>query len=645
MLFVAGELSVSISTTRRQALRAGATVALTGAALEFPLWLSSRGANAAQLDATAIPQFVTQLYILPAMPASSVSSVLDSYALAARPFNQQILPKGFPATPVFGFGAANTPSSFHAPAHTIEATANRQTRVTWANQLVSSSGNYVPHVLPVDPTLHWANPAGGSAHRDSVPTFTSTPGLYIGPVPMVVHMHGAHVYEDSDGYPEAWYLPNARNTPRGYATSGSKYAAYAKEARSRFGGTWSAGTAQYEYTNDQRATALWFHDHTLGMTRLNVRAGLAGMYILRGGGSDTKEGVLPGPAPKRGDKGATRYYEIPLIIADPSFNADGTQYMPSSNTFDSGPYIPQTDIPPIWNDIYYGNTITVNGNTWPNLNVEPRRYRFRVLNACAVRPLTLKVVSSLTAATPASSALPIWVIGSDGGFLPHPVELSGKTGLPVLPSERYDIIVDFTGVKAGTKLYLTNEGSAATVGTTGTVMRFTVVPLQGDDTSTPPQHLPLPAYTAPGGTSTTRRVSFAELASTFESGATSQYVCGTVDAHGNNTVRLWSDAVTEKPASGSTETWEVWNFAGTAGISHVFHMHLVQFQVVNRQTIGSSTVQKPYAYETGPKDSCDAPSGVITRVRAHFDRKGSYVWHCHFLDHEDNSMMRPMQVL
>jgi spore coat protein A len=637
---------MKLNMTRRQALRAGATVAVAGAAIELPLWLSGRGAQAAQLDATTIPQFATQLYILPAMPANSVTASQDGYVVAARPFKQQILPKGLPATPVFGFGAVNSPSSFHAPAHTIEATVGKQTRVIWANQLVNSAGNYVSHVLPVDPTLHWANPAGGTAHRDSAPTFTATPGPYKGPIPTVVHMHGAHVYEDSDGFPEAWYLPAAKNIPKGYATSGTRYATFAKEAKSRFGVTWSAGMSQYEYTNDQRATALWFHDHTIGMTRLNVRAGLAGMYILRGGSSDLKAGVLPGPAPKRGDQAGTRYYEMPLVIQDPSFNTDGTQYLPSANTFASGPYIPQTDIPPIWNDIYYGDTITVNGNTWPNLNVEPRRYRFRVLNACAVRPLTLKVVSSLTAAAPASAAVPMWVIGSDGGFMPHPVELSGKTGLPVLPAERYDVIVDFTGVKPGTKLYLTNEGAAATVGTTGTVMRFTVVPLAGKDTSTPPAHLKLPAYTAPGAAKVTRRVSFSEQASTFSSGATAQYVCGTVDANGNNTVRDWGDAVTEKPAYGSTEMWEIWNFSSAAsGISHVFHMHLVQFQVINRQPIGGGANAKPYAWETGPKDSCDAPTATITRVRAHFDRKGTYVWHCHFLDHEDNAMMRPMQVV
>ena len=225
---------MNINVTRRQALRAGVTVTAAGAALELPLWLAGRGASAAQLDATTLPQFATQLYILPAMPASSTGASADGYVVAARPFKQQILPKGFPSTPVFGFGAAGSSASFHAPAHTIEARVNRPARVTWANQLVNASGGYVPHVLPVDPTLHWANPGGGTAHRDSVPTFSSTPGPYTGPVPLVVHMHGAHVYEDSDGFPEAWFLPAAKNIPKGYATSGTRYAAFAKEAKNSY---------------------------------------------------------------------------------------------------------------------------------------------------------------------------------------------------------------------------------------------------------------------------------------------------------------------------------------------------------------------------------------------------------------------------
>ena len=87
----------------------------------------------------------------------------------------------------------------------------------WINQLVTSGGNFRPHLLPVDPTLHWANPPGGNSGRDMRPEFKTTPGPYRGPVPLVTHLHGAHVEEQYDGYPEAWYLPVARNIPRGFA--------------------------------------------------------------------------------------------------------------------------------------------------------------------------------------------------------------------------------------------------------------------------------------------------------------------------------------------------------------------------------------------------------------------------------------------
>ena len=632
--------------TRREALIAAAVTG-AGAAIAGPRIIAASGASAGQLDPNAIPQFGTQLFILPAMPAAASTRTYDRFSLAARPFRQQVLPRGFPSTPVFGFGSTTDPRTFHAPGYTIEATVNRHTRLTWANQLVNSSGNYVPHLLPVDPTIHWANPPGGIANRDKPPRFTSTPGPYTGPVPLVVHLHGAHAYEDSDGYPEAWYLPLARNIPKGYATVGSKYYQFKAEALSRAGVRWASGMAQFEFANDQRATSLWYHDHSLGMTRLNVRAGLLGLYNLRGGGSDLPAGHLPGPAPRRGDRAGTRYYEIPLVIQDPSFSTDGTQYLPAKNLSWNGPYIPTTDIPPIWNGLYYGSAITVNGNTWPNLNVEPRRYRFRVLNGCAVRELALKVASGAHPATPAKAALPIWVIGSDGGFLPRPVELSGTTPLPVLPSERYDIIIDFTGRKPGTHLYLTNEGTAATTGTTGTVMRFTVVPLTSRDTSIAPGHLTLPKPPALSRTTRTRQVSLSEVGSSFQVNVISSYLCGTMTADGLPNALGWNDAITEEPGYGTTELWEIFNFSpeGDTQISHVFHMHLVQFELVNREPIYGGTVQGPRPWELGRKDSCGSPTGYITRVKAHFDHKGRFVWHCHLLDHEDNSMMRPFQVL
>jgi spore coat protein A len=631
--------------TRREALIGGAVLG-AGAAIAGPRLLAASGATVAQLDPLAIPKYVTQLFIPPAMPAQAVTRQFDRYTLAARSFRQQILPAGYPSTPVFGFGSTTNPWTFHAPAWTVEATVDRETRLIWANQLVSPAGDYLPHFLPVDPTLHWANPPGGAGGRDRPPKFAKTPGAYTGPVPLVVHLHGAHAYEDSDGYPEAWYLPRARNIPRGYAAVGSKYDQYKQEAHARAGVDWSAGMAQFAFNNDQRATSLWYHDHTLGMARLNVRAGLLGMYNLRGGPGDLPAGHLPGPAPRRGDRPGTRYYEIPLIIADPSFNADGSQYLPAGNLSWPGPYIPTTDIPPIWNGLYYGSTITVNGNTWPNLNVEPRRYRFRILNGSAVRQLSLKVVSSPHAAASAPVALPLWVIGSDGGFLPRPVELSGKTGLPVLPSERYDVIIDFTGHKPGTEFYLGNTGAAATAGTTASVMRFTVVPLKGRDTSIPPAHLSLPAPVTVKAQHRTRKVSLSETGSSFQVNVISQYACGTVDSSGLPTPLSWDDPLTERPQDGTAEVWEVWNFSpeGSGAISHVFHLHLVQFEVVNREPIAGGAVTGPHPWELGRKDSCSSPTGYITRVRASFDHKGVFVWHCHLFDHEDNSMMRPYQV-
>src|SRR5262249_48719231 len=151
------------------------------------------------------------------------------------------------------------------------------------------------------------------------------------------------------------------------------------------------------YRNDQRATALWFHSHELGMTRVNVYAGLSGMYLLRGGSSDLPAGVLPGPAPRVGDPAGTRYREIPLIIQDRSFNTDGSLFLPNSRAFfgdvpAGGPSLPQTDVPPMWNPEFFGNTMVVNGRTWPVLAVEPRRYRFRILNACNTRVVLLKIV-------------------------------------------------------------------------------------------------------------------------------------------------------------------------------------------------------------------------------------------------------------
>jgi len=648
--------------TRRQVLGAGA--AAGAAALLIPAALRTSTAGAAvvpggTLDPTTIPKYRTPLFVLPAMPmGSSPSSGVDGYSIAARQITQQILPAGCPATSVFAYGAASSSSTFHYPGYTIEARTNRPVRVTWANQLVDSNNRFLPHLLAVDPTLHWANPPGGTAGRDSKPTFSSTPAAYRGPVPFVTHLHGAHTFEESDGYPEAWYLPNASNIPSSFARVGTFYNQFRAEAQGRFGSIWAPGTATFQYNNDQRATSLWYHSHELGMTRLNVYAGLAGMFLLRGGSSDLAPGVLPGPAPRVGDPAGTRYYEIPMVIQDRSFNSDGSLFFPTSRDFfgdatPGGPFIPNTDLPPIWNPEFFGNTMVTNGRTWPTMTVEPRRYRFRLLNACNTRFLLLKVASNPLAARPAPAAKPIWIIGTDGGFLPHPVQTDTVT---IAPSERYDVIIDFTGLAAGTQLYLINEGPDEPFGggspgtdfepadpaTTGQVLRFVVGSLNSPDRSVPPNLLQLPSATGVGTPTRTRQLSLNEMTSSTFADAPIMGMLGTLSSTGVPQPKTWGDAITEQVGLNSTETWELFNFTEDG---HPIHVHQVQFQVVNRQPmVGGGPSRPPERWETGFKDTVIALPGEVTRLKARFDLPGRFVWHCHIIDHEDNEMMRPYTV-
>jgi spore coat protein A, manganese oxidase len=653
--------------TRRQLVAAGT---FAGAAVIAPGAIRMALAHAdplpgGTLDPTTVPKYVTPLFVLPAMPratTTSTGSSPDTYDIGIRQISQQILPSGMPSSRVFAYGATSNSSTFHFPSYTIEARVDRPVRVTWRNQLVDSQGNFRPHLFAIDQTLHWANPPGGTDGRDSRPEFRSTPGPYRGPIPQVVHLHGAHSFEENDGYPEAWYLPVARNIPSGFARVGSFYNRFRDEARARNGVVWDPGSATFTYRNDQRATQLWYHSHTLGMTRTNIYAGEAGNYILRGGTSDLPAGVLPGPAPRLGDAAGTRYYELPLVIQDRSFNRDGSLFFPNSRDFfgdipAGGPFIPTSDVPPIWNPEFFGNTMVVNGRTWPQLRVEPRRYRFRLLNACNTRVVMLRVVTDPLASRPATSALPIWVIGADGGFLPAPARVDRLT---LAVAERGDVIIDFTGVPVGTKLYLINEGpdepfgggepgtdfAPADPGTTGQVMQFVVGPLQGTDTSVRPSQLSLPAATRLGSASGVRRLSLNEMASTFVPPGGEPFdgpVMGMLGTFSNTTGATalhWSDPITETPALNATEIWELHN---TTEDAHPIHIHLVQFEVLSRQAEGAAP-RGPLPWETGTKDTVVALPAEITRVKARFDQAGLFVWHCHIIDHEDNEMMRPYRI-
>jgi hypothetical protein len=186
------------------------------------------------LDPDGVTKFVTPLLIPPVMPKAGAVQLpggknADCYEISMKQFPQQILPAGWPPTTVWGYGAVARANNnglllHNAPSLTIEAKYGTPVQVKWINDLKDAAGGYLPHLLPVDPTLHWANPPGGTAGRDTRPTFTSTPGRYTGPVPMVTHVHGAvGVGDESDGYAEAWFLPNANNIPAGHATQGTWY--------------------------------------------------------------------------------------------------------------------------------------------------------------------------------------------------------------------------------------------------------------------------------------------------------------------------------------------------------------------------------------------------------------------------------------
>jgi bilirubin oxidase len=601
------------------------------------------------LDPTTISKYQVPLIIPPAMPRTSKLKVpsgnknIDYYEIAVRQFQQQILPPGMPMTTVWSYGSANHPGSFNYPAFTIEAKWHAPVRVKWINDLKDpATGNFLPHILPVDPTLHWANPPGGETGRDMRPIFTETPGPYTGPVPIVTHLHGSRSTQESDGYAEAWYLPAAGNIPAGYATEGTWYDSFKMQFQSQQGVAWQPGSAVFQYANDQRATTLWYHDHTLGMTRLNVYAGPAGFYLLRGGPDDKVVGKLPGPAPALGDPSGTKYYEIPIVIQDRAFNADGSLFYPDSREFFdefAGPYIPESDISPIWNPEFFGNTMVVNGRTWPYLDVEPKRYRLRLLNGCNSRFLILKF---------SDPALSFWQIGSDGGFLPAPVQLSQ---LLMSPAERMDVIVDFSVLPVGAEVVLQNlapdepfgggvpgvDFEPADPATTGQVMQFRVVRGMGADKTTSPNLLALPALTPLGPASVTRQVSLNEEDSeVLEDVGPREALLGTLSGGEANPL-AWADAITENPALGATEVWEMYNYTADA---HPIHIHEVQFQVVDRQPFEGDP-RPPEANETGFKDTAISYPGEIMRVIAKFEHPGLYVWHCHIVEHEDNEMMRP----
>lgn len=499
------------------------------------------------LDPLSIPKYVTNLVIPPVMKQVNMGKERESgeddseekdddYKIAVRQFKQQILPTGFPATTVWSYGpqSDSTPavapdprSQFNYPAYTIETTADRRVNVRWINGLIDKTGDYLPHLLPVDQTLHWANPSKDCMHGDPrTDCMGKDPAPYRGPVPMITHVHGSHVDPDSDGNPEAWWLPAAKNIPAGYARSGQLF------DDSTGSNNGNRGYADFSYRNDQPATTLWYHDHTLGMTRANIYAGPAGFWLIRGGvydgGTDVtknnKKAVLPGPAPVAGQgllalntpghKVRNAVREIPLVIQDRSFNSDGSLFYPGDRAFFEGMipetlkvlFAPSSDVAPIWNPEAFFNVMVVNGTSWPKLDVAEASYRFRLLNGSNSRFINLALfVVKPTGEIDTTQEIPFYQIGADQGFLPQVVRtkigeqvaLTPGAGEPVsnpspdnqrallmAPAERADVIVDFSQLPDGTVVRMINTAPDSPFGgfpadpadseTTGQVMQFVV---------------------------------------------------------------------------------------------------------------------------------------------------------------------------
>jgi spore coat protein A, manganese oxidase len=621
-------------TTRRSFMKA---MAITSAGFVFSPkgWLiNSAFAQTPLLDPVAHPKFIKPLPIPQRIDTTSTAAVAKmKQGVGLSAVIQETKQKLglFDAagveleTNVWGYKIEGANLSY--PGATLIAHQNNPALVRWDNQLISGTNLTVDqaHLLPFDTTMH-------HAMNMSEP---------IG-IPTVVHLHGAHTEADSDGDPEAWFTNN-------YAETG---AAFTKQT--------------YKYDNDQEAATLWYHDHALGMTRLNVYAGLAGFYLIRDDNEKAhiKNGVLPSDP-----------YEIEMVIQDKMFTADGQLFFPATNP-DIEPINPLTGNPydplPTANSAiaeFFGDVILVNGMAWPVLDVEPRKYRFRLLNGSDSRFYKLKLDNNM----------PFLQIGLDQGFISAALNVSE---LLIMPGERVDLVLDFSAM-ANTEIVMQNIGPdgpftgmvdvVADPATTGQVMKFSVnKPFNNGipDVSVMAGTVLRQPITPLPQTGITRKLVLFEGRDQF---GRLQPMLGTM----NEGSMGWSMPVSEKPNLNDVEVWEIYN---TTMDAHPIHAHLINFQVINRESY-MGTVQKrpqmihnhmgvtpppmgvggvliensiilgndarpPEPNEVGLKDMVLAYPDEVTRIiTSKFDRPGRYVWHCHILSHEDHDMMRPYEVI
>ncbi|MFD7223046.1 multicopper oxidase family protein [Streptomyces sp. NPDC059892] len=394
------------------------------------------------------------------------------------------------------------------------------------------------------------------------------------PVPTVVHLHGGRTPASSDGHPIDFVYPPGMSHHGGHGGD------------SMVGDT-THGSREYTFPLGQRAATLWYHDHRMDFTGPSVWRGLAGFHIHR----DEEEDGLGLPSGAR---------ELPLMITDRSFAADGSFRYPSID-----PGLLHT--PGVSGDYVagvLGDTMLVNGVPWPVAEVDAVQYRLRILNACIARRLSLRL-------DPApASASGFAQIGTEGGLLGAPVRLDH---LGLAPAQRMDVIVDFSGYRPGTEVTVVNDFDD---GPMGKVMRFVVGRPARDD------------FILPARLSTVERLTAEQAVTTRSFSFRAGEVRG---GHGWLIgQRAFSPGhIAAGPRLGTVEVWRP-----RADFHRPVHLHLHPFQVLSRGSEG------PGPFDVGWKDTVDLRPAEEVAIAIRFDGyRGTYVFHCHNLEHEDMAMM------
>ncbi|ELZ35099.1 multicopper oxidase type 2 [Halogeometricum pallidum JCM 14848] len=506
------------------------------------------------------------------------------YRVEMRPGTHSHHPD-IPDTKVWGYKGPNDAEGQY-PGKTIEAAVNRRLKVEFVNELPDQ------HIFDVDTRVH------GTTWEDYDEEWASQ---YDGAFPEVrtsTHAHGLHVESASDGLPEQWSSSSANGAD---VITGPQFE-----------------KAVYDYTNRQSPATLWYHDHALGTTRLNVYAGLAGFYLLRG----PEEERLGLPS---GDR------EVPMLFQDRAFNGPDEDEPTGSYKY-----------PEEFEAEVSGDVSVVNGLAWPRFQVEPRQYRFRLLNGSNGRFFGLAFDNE------GGTVPTMYQIGTDLGFLRDAVAVGpdqSKESLLLAPAERADVVVDFSE-HAGETLTVTNDAGfpfeSPSESTDGSdlpeLAQFEVGTGTPQDPVVDPTslRLPEPEQFSEQATVTTRQMGLVSPENDPSGIDTHLLNEGGLDTEPEH----WGDDVVTEPQLGTTEIWELHNQTPDA---HPIHLHLVDFQVVGR---GPDGTDAPDPTERGNKDTVKVYAGETVRIISRFGNfAGRYVWHCHILEHEDQEMMRPYEVV